>query len=187
PMVITVIGGAVVTIGTPIARTGGTHQMELDELHEGVSQSLPSDRNIGESRALEPTRESAERQRIATAMRVGSLATAAHHAAGDLEEQFPQGARYMHDAASGFERIANLLRDPNLDEVAALIGNLGRKQPAAIVARVVLIGLGLSWFLTNSGDAAHCTEAGAAPQAGRARMAYIEPHRRGGQPGAGAT
>jgi hypothetical protein len=100
-------------------------------------------------------------------MRVGSLATAAHHAAGDLEEQFPQAARHMHDAASGFEHISNLLRDPNLDEVAALISNLGRKQPAAIVAGVVLIGLGLSWFLRNSGDAAHRPEHGAAGGEGR--------------------
>ena len=68
----------------------------------------------------------------------------------------------MHDAASGFESISNLLRDPNLDEVATLVRNLGRKQPAAIVAGVVLIGLGLSWFLTNSGDAVHRTGAGAA-------------------------
>ena len=141
--------------------------MELDELHEGVSQSLPKDRSLGESRALEPSRESAERQRVATAMRMGSLATAAHHAAGDLEQQFPQAARYMHDAASGFESISNLLRDPNLDEVAALIGNLGRKQPAAIVAGVVLIGLGLSWFLRNSGETVHRSEPGAAAGEGR--------------------
>jgi hypothetical protein len=142
--------------------------MELDELHEGVSQSLPKDRNIEESRALELTRESAKRQRVATATRVGSLATAAHHAAGDLEEQFPQAARYMQDAASGFEHISNLLlRDPNLDEVATLISNLGRKQPAAIVAGVVLIGVGLSWFLRNSGDAAHRAEPGATAGEGR--------------------
>ena len=141
--------------------------MELDEPHEGVSQSLPKDRSIEESRALEPSRENAERQRVATAMRMGSLATAAHHAAGDLEEQFPQAARYMHDAASRFESISNLLRDPNLDEVAALIGNLGRKQPAAIVAGVVLIGLGLSWFLRNSGETVHRSEPGAAAGEGR--------------------
>jgi len=141
--------------------------MELDELHEGVSQSLPSDRNIGESRALEPSRESAERQRVATAMRMGSLATAAHHAAGDLEEQFPQAARYMQDAASGFESISNLLRDPNLDEVAALIGNLGRKPPAAIVTGVVLIGLGLSWLLRNSGETVNRSHAGTAAGEGR--------------------
>jgi hypothetical protein len=136
--------------------------MELHEIHEGVSQSLPKDRNMEASRALAPSRESAERQRVATATRMGSLARAAHHAAGDIEEQFPQAARYMHDAASGFESISNLLRDPNLDEVAALIGNLGRKQPAAIVAGVVLIGLGLSWFLRNSGETVHRGEPGAA-------------------------
>ena len=141
--------------------------MELDELHEGVSHSLSTDQNLEGTRALEPPRESAERQRIATAMRVGSLATAAHHAAGDLEEQFPQAARYMHDAASGFESISNLLRDPNLDEVATLVRNLGRKQPAAIVAGVVLIGLGVSWFLRNSGEAAHRTEPGAAARGGK--------------------
>jgi hypothetical protein len=151
-------------IGTAIARTGGMHRMELDELHEGVTPGLSKDRNLEGTRALALTRDSPERRRVATALRVGSLATAAHHAAGELEEQFPQAARYMHDAASGFESISNLLRDPNLDEVAALIGNLGRKQPAAIVAGVVLIGLGLSWFLTNSGDAAHRTEAGAAAE-----------------------
>ena len=113
--------------------------MEIDQLHEGVSQGLSKDRNLEGTRPLELTRESAERQRVATAMRMGSLAAATHHAAGDLEEQFPQAARYMRDAASGFERISNLLRDPNLDEVATLIGNLGRRQPAAIVAGVVLM------------------------------------------------
>jgi hypothetical protein len=100
-------------------------------------------------------------------MRMGSLATAAHHAAGDLEEQFPQAARYIHDAASGFESISNLLRDPNLDEVATLIGNLGRKQPAAIVAGVVMIGLALSWFLRTSGEMVYGTQSRAAAGEGR--------------------
>src|SRR6266850_4821804 len=131
------------------------HRMELDELHEGVTHSLSTDRNLEATRALEPPRESAARQRVATALRMGSLAKAAHHAAGDLEEQFPEAARCMHDAASGFESISNLLRDPNLDEVATLVRNLGSKQPAAIVAGVVLIGLGLSWFLRNPGDRVH--------------------------------
>ena len=90
---------------------------ELDELHAGVSHSLSKDRNLEGTLPLEPTRESAARQRVATAMRMGSLATAAHHAAGDLEEQFPQAACYVRDAASGFERISNLLRDPNLDKI----------------------------------------------------------------------
>ena len=132
--------------------------MELDEIHEGLGHSLSRDWNLEPSRqqigvpTTQQTRETAEQQRRAAAMQIGSLATAGHHAAGDIEEQFPQAARYIHDAAAGFEHIANLLRDPNLDEVATLIGNLGRKQPAAIVAAVVLIGLGLSWFLQSPDD-----------------------------------
>ena len=130
--------------------------MELDQLHEGQGHDLSSDKSLEETRLSSTalTCETTQLQRVAAAMRMGSLAAAAHHAAGDLEEQFPQAACYIRDAAGGFERIANLLRDPNLDEVASLIGKLGRKQPAAIVAAVVLVGLGLSWFLTNSGDAA---------------------------------
>jgi hypothetical protein len=62
-------------------------------------------------------------------MRVGSLADAAHHAAGDLDEQFPQAAGYMCQAAAGFERFSNLSRDPDLEEAATLISNLGRKHP----------------------------------------------------------
>jgi hypothetical protein len=113
------------------------------------------DRNLERTRSPELTRETGEQQRIATAMRMGSLAAAAHHMAGDLDEQFPQAARHMREAASGFERFSNLLGDPNLDEAATLISNLGRKRPAAIVAGVVLIGLGLSWYLRTSGDGTH--------------------------------
>lgn len=134
--------------------------MELDELHEGVSSSLSKDPNLEGTRrqlgelATRQTRETTEQQRRAAAMRMGSLAIAGHHAAGDLEDQFPQAARYIHDAAAGFEHISNLLRDPNLDEVATLIGNFGRKQPAAVVAAAVLIGLGLAWLLKSPGDGA---------------------------------
>jgi hypothetical protein len=140
--------------------------MELDQLHEGQGHDVSSDRSPEGTQlpGMTLTRESAGRQRVVTAMRMGSLAAAAHHAAGDLEEQFPQAACYIRDAAAGFERIANLLRDPNLDEVATFVGKLGRRQPAAIVAAVVLVGLGLSWFLTDSGHGAGLSAAGEAQE-----------------------
>jgi hypothetical protein len=116
--------------------------MELDQLHEGVSQSLSTTQ----------AREATAQQRRATALRIGSLAAAGHHAAGDLEEHFPQAAHYIHDAAAGFEHMSNFLRDPNLDQVATFIGNLGRKQPAAVIAGVFLVAVGLSWFLNSSSD-----------------------------------
>ena len=116
--------------------------MELDQLHEGVSQSLSTTQ----------ARETTAQQRRATALRIGSLAAAGHHAAGDLEEHFPQIARYIHDAAAGFEHISSFLRDPNLDEVANFVGNLGRKQPAAVVAGFFFVAVGLSWLLRNTGN-----------------------------------
>jgi hypothetical protein len=117
--------------------------MQLDQLHEGVSQSLSTTQ----------ARETTAQQRRAAAQQIGSLAAAGHHAAGDLEEHFPQIARYIHNAAAGFDHISRFLRDPNLDEVANFVGNLGRKQPAAVVAGVFLVAMGLSWFLRSSGDA----------------------------------
>ena len=132
--------------------------MELGELHEGVSQSLSNDQSLeGEDRqnSLPMTQDSldaAEQQRRMVAMRMGSLAVAGHHAASDIEEHFPQAAQYIQDAAAGLEHISHLLCDPHLDEIAALIGNIRRKQPAAIMAGIALASLGLIWLLKSSVD-----------------------------------
>jgi hypothetical protein len=93
---------------------------------------------------------------------MGSLAVAGHHAAGDIEEHFPQAARYIHDAAAGLEHISHLLRNPHLDEIAALIGNLRRKQPAAIMAGIALASLGLVWLLKSASNAVGSVGADAA-------------------------
>jgi hypothetical protein len=133
--------------------------MELGELHKGVGPSLSNDQSLEEQRRLDSlpmmhTLETTEKQRRVVAGRMGSLAVAGHHAAGDIEEHFPQVAQYIHDAAAGLEHISHLLRDPHLDQIAALIGSLRRKEPAAIMAGIALASLGLVWLLKSSGDAA---------------------------------
>ena len=67
--------------------------MELDELHEGVNQSTSKDQGLERARAIIggtvlQTRESAMQQRRETALHMGSLATAGHHAAADIEQHF---------------------------------------------------------------------------------------------------
>jgi hypothetical protein len=142
--------------------------MEFGELHEGVSQSLSNDQSLEGQRRQDslPVRqdslETAEQQRRVVAMRMGSLAVAGHHAAGDIEEHFPQAARYIHDAAAGLEHISHLLRNPHLDEITALIGNLRRKQPAAIMAGIALASLGLVWLLKSARNAVGSVGADAA-------------------------
>lgn len=123
------------------------HEQDRSERHNLSKESDPKQApSMGEP-AVIGNRETAEQYRHATALRMGTLATAAHHAAGDLEEQFPQAARYTQAAAAGFAHISDLLRDPNLEEVATLLRNLGRRQPAAVAAGVVLVGLALSWLV----------------------------------------
>jgi hypothetical protein len=58
----------------------------------------------------------------------------------------------IHDAAAGFEHISKFPHDPNLDEVATFVGNLGRKQPAAVAAGAFLLVVGLAWFSKSSSD-----------------------------------
>lgn len=129
--------------------------MELKELERNPQLGGSVDRQIGggslagASSAAEP-RVSAEQHRHATAERIGTLATAADHAAGDLNGSFPQTARFLHDTAAGFGQISNFLRDPKLDDITQLVSEVRRKQPAAIVTGVVLVAMGLSWFLRRS-------------------------------------
>jgi hypothetical protein len=127
--------------------------MELYE--QGRSERHNSSKDPNRALSIgEPTtvgnRETAEQFRHATALRMGTLATAAHHAANDLGQHFPQAARYTQVAAAGFAHISNLLHDPNLEEVATLARNLGRRQPAAVAAGVVLVGLALGWLIKIS-------------------------------------
>jgi hypothetical protein len=130
--------------------------MEVKELAQNESRSgsvawsFEQGRSpVGVPAANEP-RPRTDQLRQVTAVHIGALAGAANHAAGDLEAAFPQTAHFLHDTAAGFEQISNFLRQPRLDDITALIGNMARRQPAAMVAGVVLIAMGLSWFLYRS-------------------------------------
>jgi hypothetical protein len=68
----------------------------------------------------------------------------------DLEHQFPRSADHMRNTAAVLEHVCNILRDPRLDEFASLIGDPARKQPAVLLAGVVVLGFGLASFLNGS-------------------------------------
>jgi hypothetical protein len=56
----------------------------------------------------------------------------------------------MRNTAAVLEHVCNILRDPRLDEFASLIGDPARKQPAVLLAGVVVLGFGLASFLNGS-------------------------------------
>ena len=127
--------------------------MELKELEQNQQFGGSADRRMeGGSLAgvSAPPQLSAERHRLATAERIGTLSTAAEHAASDLNGSFPQTAHFLHETAAGFGQISNFLRDPKLDDITGLASNVRHMQPAAIVAGLVLVGMGLSWVFRRS-------------------------------------
>jgi hypothetical protein len=130
--------------------------MEVKELAQNKSRDVSSQRSeqgrslVGAPDSNQP-RPRADQLRQTTAERIGALAGATNHAAGDLETAFPQTARFLHDTAAGFEHISKFLSEPKLDDITGLIGDIGRRQPAAVVAGLVFAGLALSWFLKSSG------------------------------------
>src|ERR1700740_1711886 len=78
-----------------------SHRIEVDRKREGVKSGVGGSLDA----TAEQTHRTGEERRRATALRIESVAGAAHHAAGDLEDQFPQTARYLHDTAAGLETL----------------------------------------------------------------------------------
>jgi hypothetical protein len=135
--------------------------MDLKELEQTQRHSGSGDPLSGEGRlpigasSADEARLDVEHQRRAAAERIGTLAGAANHAAGDLDAAFPQTARFLRDTAAGFEQISNFLYDPKLDDITDFFGNLRRRQPVAMTTGFILVSLGLFWLLQRSrGNAA---------------------------------
>jgi hypothetical protein len=135
--------------------------MEIKDQSIGEGQKASAERSFGgpPPQAAERSgpiasipRDSIELQRRATADRIGVLATAAEHAADDLKHQFPRVAGYMHSGAAGLEHISDILRDPKLDEFASLIGDMARRQPAALLAGIVILSFGVATYLNGSSE-----------------------------------
>lgn len=92
----------------------------------------------------------AEEQKRAGADQAAGVARAIHHAAEDLEENSPQLARHVHEAASAMENFAGALRDSSPADLMARGEDLARRQPVAFFGAAVLAGFALARFAKSS-------------------------------------
>lgn len=90
-----------------------------------------------------------EHQKSAGAERLSGVARAAQTAANDLDEQNPQVARLVRDAAASVDRFAGDLRSSNVTDIVASVSNFARQQPVAFFAGSVLAGFALARFLKS--------------------------------------
>ncbi len=71
-------------------------------------------------------------------------------AAHEIEQELPQAAGFVHDAATKLEGAAASLRERSVDDLIRSLNNFARTQPAAFFGGAVLAGFALSRFLKSS-------------------------------------
>jgi ElaB/YqjD/DUF883 family membrane-anchored ribosome-binding protein len=114
------------------------------------------------------------------AERTEGIARAIHRAAESLEQDSPEFARTVHDAAGAVDNIARALRERSPGDMLRGAEDFARRQPMAFVGLAALAGFALARFAKASAehhgrqDMAHrvhtgpYTSAGAQPMAGEA-------------------
>src|SRR5215472_747020 len=98
----------------------------------------------------ERARTVAEQQKKTGADQIGGVARAIHGAAHEIEQEMPNAAGFIHDAAAKLEGAADSLRERSVDDLISSLNKFARSQPAAFFGGAVLAGFALSRFLRSS-------------------------------------
>ena len=125
----------------------------VGEMEEQIS-SVAENAQEQASELVQPLKDKAERiaeqQKEAGAEQVGGVARAVRGAAGELERELPQAARYIHDAADRLDRASSALRERSVDDLFHSLSDFARKQPATFFGSAVFAGFVLSRFLKST-------------------------------------
>jgi gas vesicle protein len=116
----------------------------FDEVSDQASKAANS--------AREKAEEIADRGKAAGVGQVEGLARAVQGAADELEEQSPEIAKYVRQAADGLQQAASTMRNKSIGEMVDAVQDLAGRQPAAFFGSTVLAGFVLSRFLKSRAD-----------------------------------
>lgn len=133
----------------------GTVKESANTLMQGLSSAASDARNqAGELAGEAKTRVYGivEQQKNVGADQIGGIAQAVHSAADDLAERAPSVARYVHDAASGIDRVSDGLKNSSVDDIVDSVEHFARTQPLAFFGVAALAGFALSRFVKSSSD-----------------------------------
>lgn len=91
-----------------------------------------------------------DQQKQAGATQADGLAKAIERAADELQEQWPQVAQHVREAASVVSDLATTLREHSLGQIVGEVEGLARRQPVAFFSVAAVAGLALSRFVKSS-------------------------------------
>ena len=93
-----------------------------------------------------------EDQKQAGAQRIAQFAQAVQTAAGQLDRDSPEFARYMRSAAEQVQGLSEKLRTQNVGELFNEFQSFAKRHPTAFLGATVLTGFALARFLKSATD-----------------------------------
>jgi len=126
-------------------RMSGDVSRMADEAAQGGRETIGSAQ--GRIRSL------LEQQGHRAADQLGSVASALHKAAEQLnEENNGTAARYADQAADRVEQVADMLRNSSVDDMVGQVERFARRQPEVFVGAAFAVGFLFARFVKSSGE-----------------------------------
>jgi hypothetical protein len=121
----------------------------VDEAKEQV-ESLTDRAKSELGEATEKAKALAADQKDLIAAQVGGVADALDKAASDLEQQNGPSAQYARMIAENAEKLSDVIRNNDVDQILGMAQDFGRRQPALFVGAAALMGFAASRFVLAS-------------------------------------
>jgi hypothetical protein len=81
---------------------------------------------------------------------IGNIASAVHRVAGEIGNEIPQAAPYIHQAANRLEGVATAVREKNVRELVGEVEGFARQQPMLFFGGTLLLGFAAIRFLKTT-------------------------------------
>ena len=118
----------------------------------GVVEEAQSAASALAAKAQDAARGVVDQHKVAAAEQVDEVAQALDSVAEGVERVLPQAAPYVREAVSSVQGASETLRESSIDDLIAIVGDFGRRQPAAFLGACAIGGFALARFLKSSAD-----------------------------------
>lgn len=136
-------GAARDTMGQTAADLRDKFASQTGSVKEGIADI----RNAVEQGA----RAMVEDKKAAGAEQLSGLARAINHTADELQNELPQAAGYVRQAAAKIDSVSTMLRERNVEELLHEANNFARTNAVTFFGMSLAAGFALARFLKSSG------------------------------------
>jgi hypothetical protein len=100
--------------------------------------------------ATDKVKSAINEQKTASADYLGTIAQAAHRAAGEFDTDVPQAAQYIRRAAAQIETVADAVRNRDARELVDEVREFARREPTLFFGGTIILGFAALRFFKSS-------------------------------------